>query len=154
MLNSTTFKALHWVISITMAAMIFGYFYLQYEQRITVRDKLYEARQLTPRTWLYITEYAGANMTTGNVYRYFLSGKLNGDHLVMLEKQGIAPTLTANTPNAKVDGIGNNVSFTVYGTIYNFTTSAFFYDAGGIAVAPSVDLTARGEGWDRGKFSR
>ena len=93
-------------------------------------------------------------MTTGNVYRYFLAGKLNGNPLFMLEKQGIAPTLTANTPSAKVDGIGNNVSFTVYGTVYDFSTTAFFYDTDGIAVAPSIDLTARGEGWDKGKFSR
>jgi hypothetical protein len=73
---------------------------------------------------------------------------------VALEKQHIAPTLTANTSRAKVDGIGNNVSFTVYGTVYDFMSTAFFYDAEGIAVSPSIDLTARGEGWDRGKFSR
>jgi len=154
MLNSITFKALHWIVTIIMGVMIGCHFYFEYEQRITIRDKLYNARQLTPRTWLYITEYAGANMTTGNVYRYFLAGKLNGNPLIMLEKQGIAPTLTANTPSAKVDGIGNNVSFTVYGTVYDFSTTAFFYDTDGIAVAPSIDLTARGEGWDKGKFSR
>jgi len=38
--------------------------------------------------------------------------------------------------------------------VYSFTTSAFFYDAEGIAAAPSIDLTARGESWDKGKFSR
>ena len=72
-------------------------------------------------------------MTTGEVYRYFLASKIDGDPLAALEKQHIAPTLTANTARAKVDGIGNNISFTVYGTVYSFTTSAFFYDAEGIA---------------------
>lgn len=154
MLNSTTFRALHWILSIVMAIMIAGHFYFEHQKRITVRDRLYEMRQLTPRTWLYVTEYKGANMTTGNVYRYYLASKFLGNPLAALEKQGIAPTLTANTPGARVDGIGNNVSFTVYGTVYNFSTSAFFYDTEGIAVIPTVDLTARGEGWDKGKFSR
>ncbi|EPJ5333928.1 hypothetical protein [Enterobacter cloacae] len=103
---------------------------------------------------IYITEYAEPDTTTGDVYRYFLASKFDGDPLEGLEKQHIAPTLTANTPRAKVDGIGNNISFTVHGTVYDFTTSAFFYDAEGIAVAPSVDLTARGEGWDKGKFNK
>lgn len=154
MLNSTTFRALHWILSIIMAMMIAGHLYFEHQKRITVRDKLYEARQLTPRTWLYVTEYQGANMTTGNVYRYYLASKVSGNPLAALEKQGIAPTLTANTPSAKVDGIGNNISFTVYGTVYDFSTSAFFYDTEGIAVVPTVDLIARGEGWDKGKFSR
>lgn len=157
MLSSTTikaFKALHLVATFTMAIVIAGYCYFQHIQRLTVSDKLYEVRQLTPRTWLYITEYDGSNMTTGEVYRYFLASKIDGDPLAALEKQHIAPTLTANTARAKIDGIGNNISFTVYGTVYSFTTSAFFYDAEGIAAAPSIDLTARGEGWDKGKFSR
>ena len=154
MLNSTTFKVLHWIATILMALVIAIYCYFQHVQRITVRDQLYEVRQLTPRTWLYITQYKDSTMTTGEVYRYFLASKLEGDPLVALEKQPIAPTLTANTSRAKVDGIGNNVSFTVYGTVYDFMSTAFFYDAEGIAVSPSIDLTARGEGWDRGKFSR
>lgn len=154
MLNSTTFKALHWILSIIMALLIAGYLYLEHQKNITVRDRLYETRQLTSRTWLYITEYKDANMTTGNIYRYYLASKISGDPLAALEQQGIAPTLTANTPKAKVDGIGNNVSFTIYGTVYDFSTSAFFYDTEGIAVVPTVDLTARGEGWDKGKFSR
>lgn len=150
MLNSTIFKALHWIATILMALMIAGYCYFQHIQRLTVRDKIYEIRQLTPRTWLYITEYAEPDMTTGNVYRYFLASKIDGDPLVALEKQHIAPTLTANTPRAKVDGIGNNISFTIHGTVYSFTTSSLFYDADGIAAAPSIDLTASGEGWKRG----
>lgn len=154
MLNSTTFRVLHWTATVIMAVTIAMYCYLQHIQRLTVRDKLYEVRQLTPRTWLYITEYAAPDMTTGDVYRYFLASKFDGDPLEGLEKQHIAPTLTANTPRAKVDGIGNNISFTVHGTVYDFTTSAFFYDAEGIAVVPSVDLTARGEGWDKGKFNQ
>lgn len=154
MLNSITFRVLHCIATLIMAVVIAGYCYLQYIERLTVRDKLYEVRQLTPRTWLYITEYAEPDMTTGYIYRYFLASKVDGDPLVALEKQNIAPTLTANTPRAKVDGIGNNISFTVHGTIYDFTSSAFFYDAEGIAVAPSIDLTARGEGWDKGKFRR
>ena len=93
-------------------------------------------------------------MTTGEADRYFLASKIDGDPLVALEKQHIAPTLTANTARAKVEGIGNNISFTVHGTVYSFTTSAFFYDAEGIAAVPSIDLTARGESWDKGKFSR
>ncbi|WP_426722910.1 hypothetical protein [Enterobacter cloacae complex sp. 275J9] len=83
-----------------------------------------------------------------------MASKFDGDPLEGLEKQHISPTLTANTPRAKVDGIGNNISFTVHGTVFHFTTSAFFYDAEGIAVVPSVDLTARGEGWDKGKFNK
>lgn len=154
MLNSTTFKALHWLATISMALVIAAYSYFQHLQHITVRDMLYEVRQLTPRTWLYITQYKDGNMTTGDVYRYFLASKLEGDPLVALEKQRIAPTLTANTPCAKVNGIGNNISFTVYGTVYSFTSTAFFYDAEGIATSPSVDLLARGEGWNRGKLSR
>ena len=113
MLSSTTikaFKMLHWVATFTMAIVIAGYCYFQHIQRLTVSDKLYEVRQLTPRTWLYITEYDGSNMTTGEVYRYFLASKIDGDPLAALEKQHIAPTLTANTARAKVDGIGNNIS--------------------------------------------
>ena len=55
MLSSTTikaFKMLHWVATFTMAIVIAGYCYFQHIQRLTVSDKLYEVRQLTPRTWL------------------------------------------------------------------------------------------------------
>lgn len=152
MLNSITFRTLHWIATILMALAVAGYCYFQHIQRLTVSDRLYQVRQLTPRTWLYITEYDGSNMTTGEVYRYFLASKIDGDPLVALEKQHIAPTLTANTARAKVEGIGNNISFTVHGTVYSFTTSAFFYDAEGIAAAPSIDLTARGESWDKGNL--
>ncbi|VTP76758.1 Uncharacterised protein [Leclercia adecarboxylata] len=91
MLNSTNFKVLHWIATILMALVIAIYCYFQHVQRITVRDQLYEVRQLTPRTWLYITQYKDSNMTTGEVYRYFLASKLEGDPLVALEKQHIAP---------------------------------------------------------------
>lgn len=79
MLNSTTFRVLHWTATVIMAVMIAMYCYLQHIQRLTVRDKLYEVRQLTPRTWLYITEYAEPDTTTGDVYRYFLASKFDGD---------------------------------------------------------------------------
>lgn len=93
MLNSITFRTLHWIATILMALAVAGYCYFQHIQRLTVSDRLYQVRQLTPRTWLYITEYDGSNMTTGEVYRYFLASKIDGDPLVALEKQHIAPTL-------------------------------------------------------------
>lgn len=50
MLNSITFRVLHWITTIIMGVAIAGYCYLQHIERVTVRDKLYEVRQLTPRT--------------------------------------------------------------------------------------------------------
>ncbi|MGS3101483.1 hypothetical protein [Enterobacter hormaechei] len=79
MLNSITFRTLHWIATILMALAVAGYCYFQHIQRLTVSDRLYQVRQLTPRTWLYITEYDGSNMTTGEVYRYFLASKIDGD---------------------------------------------------------------------------
>lgn len=93
MLNSTTFRVLHWTATVIMAVMIAMYCYLQHIQRLTVRDKLYEVRQLTPRTWLYITEYAEPDTTTGDVYRYFLASKFDGDPLEGLENSTLPPRL-------------------------------------------------------------
>lgn len=100
MLSSTTikaFKMLHWVATFTMAIVIAGYCYFQHIQRLTVSDKLYEVRQLTPRTWLYITEYDGSNMTTGEVYRYFLASKIEAIRW-RLSKNNISPQRLPRTP--------------------------------------------------------
>lgn len=151
MSNNTICKVLHTLSTVVMMVIIGSYLYFQHQKDLTISDRLYSSRQLTPRTWLYITEYIDSDSTTGNVYRYFLAGETKGEPLAELEKAHIAPTLTTNTPDAKVDGIGNNISFTVRGTIYNFSSTAFFYDNDGVAVSPAVDLTARGEGWERGR---
>lgn len=136
---STVIKWAHRILTLVLLLLVLGYFAYQRAMGPPNDDALLSAKQIGPDTWLYITENQGG-ATVSDVYRYYLSAELKTDPLKALGH--IAPFLTADTADAKVNKWGNRVSINLSGKVYQFTSSVF-YTSDGIAMTPSIDFTSR-----------
>ena len=134
-----TIKLLHRTLTLTLLAIVIGYFAYQKYYYATPDDDLYSTHQISEKIWLYTTKYKGGGATVSEVYRYYLDGKLGSAPLEHLAEH--RPFLIADVGDAQVTGQGNLVNVTVNGRVYSFTNSAAFY-VGDEAVMPVINLVA------------
>lgn len=140
MRNNSVINLLHRTLTLTLLTIIIGYLTYQQYFHGAPDDELYSTQQINDDTWLYITQYKGGGATISEVYRYYLSGKLDDAPMKLLAER--APFLVADVGNARVSGHDNLIDVAVTGRVYTFTNSALFYSEN-VAVMPVIDLTAK-----------
>lgn len=135
---STAIRSLHWAVTIILALTVAVMGYVWCLDSRPPDDELISKRQLSQDVWLYVTRYKNSSATDSNVYRYYLNRHI--EHPMSIIQQS-APVLTADVGDAAVKAIDDHVMISVTGKVFNYSSSAFYYD-GSTVVMPRIDLNA------------
>ena len=135
----TAIKWFHYALTLILLIIVIGFVMLNAGGDNRADDKLVSSQQISDNTWLYVTEYSGGGATVADSYRYYLSGKLEGNITASLAKQ--VPFLVAAGSAANVSAEGNTINIKYSGRVFSFSNS-IVYEANGDATLPHINFQA------------
>ncbi|MRS16220.1 hypothetical protein GJV06_15085 [Enterobacteriaceae bacterium RIT691] len=95
----TAIKWAHRAITLGLLALVVGFWWLNYQPNVRANDALQRSYQLSERQWLYMTVSRDGGATVPTVYRYYLTGQLQGTDAAIVQQ------LSAGTP--VIEGAGS-----------------------------------------------
>lgn len=120
----TVIKWFHYSLTAVLLIVVIGFVMLNADGDELAGTRLVSTQQLSDSTWLYVTEYSGGGATVANSYRYYLSGKLEGNVSVRLAKQ--VPFLVAAGSAANVSAEGDTINIKYSGRVFSFSNSVVY----------------------------
>lgn len=120
----TVIKWFHYALTAVLLIVVIGFVMLNADGDEQAGTRLVSTQQLSDSTWLYVTEYSGGGATVANSYRYYLSGKLEGDVNASLAKQ--VPFLVAAGSAANVSAEGDTINIKYSGRVFSFSNSVAY----------------------------
>ncbi|VEA71553.1 Uncharacterised protein [Serratia rubidaea] len=118
----------HYSLTAVLLIVVIGFVMFNADGDELAGTRLVSSKQLSDSTWLYITEYSGSGATVANSYRYYLSGKLEGDVSVSLAKQ--VPFLVAAGSAANISTEGDTINIKYSGRVFSFSNSVVYEGMG------------------------
>lgn len=135
----TAIKWLHGALTAILLLVVIGFIALNSSDD-RAEEHLISSRQLNDNTWLYVTGYRGGGATVANTYRYYLSGKVEGDSGASLAKH--VPFLVAAGSGANVTMDGEVIDIKYGGRVFSFS-NAIIYEYRGETFRPRLNFQAR-----------
>ncbi|MGK9175937.1 hypothetical protein KXR87_22410 [Yokenella regensburgei] len=135
----TAIKWFHRALTAILLIIVIGFVMINSGGNNRAKDKLVSAQQITDSTWLYVTEDSTGGATVADSYRYYLSGKLEGNVSASLSKQ--VPFLVAAGSAANVSADGDNINIKYSGKVFSFSNS-IVYEAKGDTHFPHINFQA------------
>ncbi|SQJ30202.1 Uncharacterised protein [Serratia rubidaea] len=120
----TVIKWFHYALTAALLIVVIGFVILNADGDKMTGTRLVSSQQLNDSTWLYITEYSGGGATVANSYRYYLSGRLEGNVNASLAKQ--VPFLVAAGSAANVSADGDTINIKYSGRVFSFSNSVVY----------------------------
>ncbi|HGM6860427.1 TPA: hypothetical protein ACKQDZ_001748 [Serratia rubidaea] len=120
----TVIKWFHYSLTAVLLIVVIGFVMLNADGDELAGTRLVSSQQLSDSTWLYVTEYSGGGATVANSYRYYLSGKLEGNVNASLAKQ--VPFLVAAGSAANVSAEGDTINIKYSGRVFSFSNSVVY----------------------------
>lgn len=120
----TVIKWFHYSLTAVLLIVVIGFVILNADGDELAGTRLVSSQQLSDSTWLYVTEYSGGGATVANSYRYYLSGKLEGNVNASLAKQ--VPFLVAAGSAANVSTDGDTINIKYSGRVFSFSNSVVY----------------------------
>ncbi|AVJ16076.1 hypothetical protein CLM71_02445 [Serratia sp. MYb239] len=131
----TVIKWFHYSLTAVLLIVVIGFVILNADGDKMTGTRLVSSQQLSDSTWLYVTEYSGGGATVANSYRYYLSGKLEGNVNASLAKQ--VPFLVAAGSAANVSADGDIINIKYSGRVFSFSNSVV-YEVNGKTQMPNL----------------
>lgn len=107
---STVIKWVHRAITTALLVLVVGFWWLNHQPNVRANDALQRSYQLSDRQWLYMTVSRDGGATVPTVYRYYLTGRLQGPDAEIVQQlsEGI-PIIegVGSVSEAKVDQNGD-----------------------------------------------
>ncbi|MBH1929828.1 hypothetical protein [Serratia rubidaea] len=135
----TVIKWFHYALTAVLLIVVIGFVMLNADGDELAGTRLVSSQQLSDSTWLYVTEYSGGGATVANSYRYYLSGKLEGNVNASLVKQ--VPFLVAAGSAANVSAEGDTINIKYSGRVFSFSNSVV-YEGNGETQMPHIRFEA------------
>ena len=136
----TAIKWLHGLLTTILLMMVIGFMTSTPGSEQRSEDKVITSQQLDSHTWLYVTGFSGGGATVADSYRYYLTGKIEGDAAAELAKQ--IPFLIAAGRGANVSVEGEVINISYSGRVFSFSNS-IVYEYKGETFRPQVSFQAR-----------
>ncbi|EMH4161782.1 hypothetical protein RJ498_000999 [Pluralibacter gergoviae] len=128
---------LHCMLTTILLVIVIGFVILNTGGDSRADDKLVSSQQISDSAWLYVTEYSGGGATVANIYRYYLSGKLEGNISASLAKQ--VYFMEADGSAARVSAQDNTFHIQYSGRVFSFSNSVV-YEANGKTFLPHINF--------------
>lgn len=133
----TAIKWFHRALTGILLIIVIGFVMLNSGGDSSAEGNLVSSQQISDSTWLYVTEYSGGGATVADSYRYYLSGKLEGNVSASLAKQ--VPFLVAAGSAASVSAEGDTINIKYSGKVFSFSNSVV-YEVNGDTHLPHINF--------------
>jgi len=133
----TAIKWFHRALTASLLIIVIAFMILNSDGDSSAEDKLVSSQKISDSTWLYVTEYSGGGATVSDSYRYYLSGKLEGNVTASLAKQVLF--LVAANSAANVSAEGDTINIKYSGRVFSFSNSVV-YEANGKTNLPHINF--------------
>lgn len=139
MSQTTLIQRLHRILTAILLVTVIGFAILNTGGDSRADDNLVSSQQISDSAWLYVTEYSGGGATVANIYRYYLSGKREGNIPASLAKQ--VYFMEAAGSAARVSAQDNTFHIQYSGRVFSFSNSVV-YEANGKTFFPHINFQA------------
>ncbi|MGM8754611.1 hypothetical protein ACS6JK_10945 [Enterobacter chuandaensis] len=105
----TATKWIHRLVTLSLLALVIGFFWLNHQPNRQASDELQRVYKLSDRVWLYMTVNNQGGATVPTIYRYYLSQKIAGEDTDIIHQLAMKhPVIegTGTITSASIDANG------------------------------------------------
>lgn len=118
-------KWMHRAITAALLVLVVGFWWLNHQPNVRQNDALQRSYQLSDRQWLYMTVSRDGGATVPTVYRYYLTGQVQGTDAEIIQQLSAGQPViegTGSVSEARVDKNGD-IDMTYSGKILSLNGS-------------------------------